>query len=271
MPASHHARSRRNGNPVNAGNLLDLARMPQPIAPEAEVAVLGALLIDPQGMGDLIDSIKPDDFGRQAHAAIWESMVRLYESNRPVDVLGLISQLQDRRILDDVGGEDYLIQLAEAVPDASVLASAAAVVRRKATARALLDAATRIVHHVHDSQDNMEQAIDLAQQELFAVAQDRTGREAVNMMELMQEQIAMIDSREGQVPGLPTGYPDLDEKLGGLQAGELILLAARPSMGKTALALNIAENIALCSKQTCMLFSLEMSRQQISQIGRAHV
>ncbi|MFO0872765.1 MAG: replicative DNA helicase [Phycisphaerales bacterium] len=246
-----------------AAKLIDA--MP-PHAIEAEMSLLGALLLDHRAIGDVISILKgPEDFSRPGHGVIYRHLVELYDRDSTVDMVTLHQRLVDRSLLESVGGLDYLIQLAQSVPSATFASEYARLVREKAIVRSLIDAAGEILVDAHGSAGTARELLQAAESRVFAIAQESEQASAQNLSELLQEALRQLEANEGRhVTGVGTGYHELDEMTSGLQPGELIVLAARPSMGKTALALNLAENIAIENRPVAV-FSLEMSRQQLVQ------
>ncbi len=246
-----------------AKGLLDAS---PPHAVEAEMSLLGSILVDPKVLGDVVLLVRAGaDFFRPAHGAIYEAMVGIWERTSTIDVVQLNQQLLDRGILDDVGGTKYLVELAESVPTAAHASEYARMVRDKATLRELIRAAGEILAEAHAMSDQPQEVLESAEKRIFAIAQRRESAQFATLQELLDHAIKVIDTSEGKpFTGMPTGYAQFDEMTSGLQKGEMIVLAARPSMGKTAFALNIMENAAAAGHAVAM-FSLEMGRQQLVQ------
>jgi replicative DNA helicase len=246
-----------------------LARLFEKLPPhalEAEMCLLGSMLIDPQVIGDVIQIIRQgDDFYKPAHAAIFDALVSLYDHRSSVDAIQLTQHLVDRGVYDEIGGERYIIALVESVPSASSARHYARMVREKAVVRHLIAAAGEILHEAYHSPDDARLILDQAEQRIFKIAQQSELTEAQTLHALIDQTVAMIEANAGKpITGVPTGFLELDEITGGFQRGEMIIIAARPSMGKTALALNIAEEMAMRG-QAVGFFSLEMGRQQVVQ------
>ncbi len=237
-----------------------------PHAIEAEMNVLGSMLIDPQVIGDVILVLRSgDDFYKPANGSIYEAMVELYDKHGAMDIVLLNQLLVDRDILSTVGGLNYLVELASAVPSAASALHHARLVRNKAAIRHLIDTAGDILYDAYHSSENALVILEAAEQRIFQIAQQSEQSHAVTMQELVYQAYDLISAADGEhLTGVPTGYHDLDEMTYGLQKGEMIIIAARPSMGKTALALNIAEQMALAGYPTGF-FSLEMSKEQLVQ------
>jgi replicative DNA helicase len=237
-----------------------------PAAPEAEMSLLGAMLVDPKVIPDVIGIVSQgDDFARAGHGTIFRHMVSLYDATATLEIVSLVQRLKDHGVLDDVGGADYLVDLAEGVASAANAAEYARLVREKATLRELIRAAGEILVDAHQSRQDPVVTLGEAEARIFAIAQRREARSAASLRDLLQEAVNALERNAGKhVTGVPTGFDELDEMLSGLQRGEMVILAARPSMGKTALALNIAEHMAANSGGVGF-FSLEMGKQQLVQ------
>lgn len=252
------------GPKIELGKLFD--RLP-PHAIESEMALLGSMILDPEVIGEVIQIVKsPDDFYKPSHGDVFTCLVELFDRHNAGDIAMLHQMLVDRGASDTVGGIDYLVELAESVPAAVNAAYYARIVADKATIRRLIAAAGEILHSAYTSADDTRLVMDAAERAIFEVMQESSAREAESLSSLLVETMQAIESRveQGVITGLRTGFQGLDELTSGFQAGDMIILAARPSMGKTALALNLAENAALIG-QGVGVFSLEMSRQQLAQ------
>ncbi|HMN94913.1 MAG TPA: replicative DNA helicase [Phycisphaerales bacterium] len=272
---SRHARGGRHGDgrswrgPSPEQVRREASRLLETIPPhaiEAEMSVLGSMLLDDRVVGDIIAVLKgPDDFSRPAHGTIYRHMVELYDRENAVDIVKLHQRLLDRGVLESVGGLDYLVELGNSVPSSAFAVEHARMVRDKAILRSLIDAAGEILVDAHGAGLAARELLQSAEARIFAIAQDTEQASASSLAELIQDALQQIEANEGRhVTGIATGYYELDEMTSGFQPGELLVLAARPSMGKTALALNLAENIASGGAPVA-IFSLEMSRQQLVQ------
>ncbi|MHC4107774.1 MAG: replicative DNA helicase [Planctomycetota bacterium] len=237
-----------------------------PHALEAEMSLLGSILLDPQVVGDVVLIVRSgEDFYKPANGAIYDTMVELYDKHASIDIVQLNQALADREILDSVGGLNYLVELADAVPSAANATHYARLVREKAMVRRLIEAAGDILYEAYHSPDQAQAILDQAEQRIFNIAQHSQHTQIESLHELIKQTISLLEASEGkQLTGLPTGFVELDELTGGLQRGEMIVIAARPSMGKTALALNIAEQMATHGLGVG-IFSMEMSKQQVVQ------
>jgi len=262
--AANGERWGREQTRVDLGRLFD--RLP-PAAPEAEMALLGCMILDANVIGDVIQIVKrAEDFSRPAHGAVYQALVDLYDKHNAGDITILNQLLVDRGVSQDIGGVEYLLTLAESVPASVNAPHYARIVAEKAVVRRLIGAAGEILQQAYANADDVRATLDAAEKAIFEVVQHTGKAEAQTLAELLHEAMSAIENRaEGHVlTGLATGYREFDDATSGLQRGEMIVLAARPSMGKTAFALNIAENVALLG-QPVGIFSLEMSRQQLAQ------
>jgi replicative DNA helicase len=251
---------------IRSADLTRLFEALPPHAPGAEMSMLGAMLWDHKVIPDVIGIVSSGaDLYRPAHGTIFDAMIELYDKYGSLDVEQLAQYLVDRDILEEVGGIDYIAELAESVPSASNAPHYARMVREKATLRELIEAAGATLHEAHTSPEEAQIILEEAEKRIFNIAQKREHSSAQELSELLEEVMQTLQENEGRaLTGLPSGFGDLDDLTNGLQPGELIILAARPSMGKTAIALNIIEHMAM-SGHPCAIFSLEMGRQQLAQ------
>ncbi|QQE13961.1 replicative DNA helicase [Planctomycetota bacterium] len=238
-----------------------------PHALEAEAAVLGSIILDCRVCGDVLQIIKgASDFYKSAHSAIYEVLVELYDKTQSVDMVQLNQRLVDKKLLDQVGGLDYLMELAESVPSATNAAYYARIVRDKAKLRGLIEASGKILYDAYNTDIPVQEMLDKAERQIFEIAEDKESSDEADLTSLLQETYSMLENSDGrQMGGVMSGYFEFDEMTNGLQPGEMIIVAARPSMGKTAFALNVCENIAATNKVACAVFSLEMGKQQLAQ------
>lgn len=260
---------KRAGASPNKRNWRQLATLFEQLPPhaiEAEMSLLGSLLLDPQMVGDVVMILKSgDDFFKPANGAIYDAMIQLYDRHAALDIVQLTQLLADRDVLETVGGVDYLVELANAVPTAAHAPHYARLVREKAVVRHLIEAAGEILYESYHSADESQLILERAEQAIFRIAEQTEHSQIENLHDLIKQTMAILEANEGrQMTGVPTGFAELDEMTGGLQRGEMIILAARPSMGKTAFALNIAEQMAMRG-QPVGIFSLEMGKQQLVQ------
>ncbi len=233
---------------------------------EAEQSVLGCLLIDKEAITKVADILRPEDFYKDAHGLILESMYELYEKREPIDLLSLANRLREKNQLEIVGGQSYLASLTNAVPTASHVATYASIIQKKATLRRLLKASGEITELGYQEEEDVDKILDNAEQKLFQISQKYLKQNFIPIKSILSSAFDRIDElhrQGGKLRGIPTGFTDLDNKLAGLQKSDLIVLAARPSVGKTSLALDIARQIAVKEKIPVGIFSLEMSKEQL--------
>jgi replicative DNA helicase len=235
---------------------------------EAEQAVLGSLLIDKRAIERIASFLRAEDFYLPVNSEIFRGMLALYEQDRPTDVLTVADHLQAHERLDDMGGFAYLTSLTTVVPTSLNVDYYARIVERLAVWRRLVDAGTRIAQVGYNERLEADEALEQAERLLFEVSRLRVSRDFVPLSRILAdvyEKIDHIHSHESEITGVTSGYIDLNRMTGGLQRSDLIILAARPSMGKTALALNIAQAVGVKSKLPVGIFSVEMSAEQIAQ------
>ncbi len=233
---------------------------------DAEQSVLGAVMLDKDAIVAIADMLTPADFYKRAHGTIYSAMVELYEKSEPLDVLSITNRLDETGVLDDVGGSSYIASLSAVVPSAANIRHYADVVRKKAILRRLISAGTRIEELGYSEADDVESTLDTAERTLFDVSQHHTTQEFLSLKDALSTAFDRIDDlhkNRGQLRGVPTGFPDVDSILSGLQNSDLIILAARPSVGKTSLALDIARAAATQHNVGVGIFSLEMSSDQL--------
>jgi replicative DNA helicase len=233
---------------------------------EAETNLLGALLLDKEAVTKVADLIRPEDFYKPQHGDIYEVMIDLYERREPIDILSVSSKLKDTKRLDQIGGTSTLTALAEGVVSASHVLHYAQIIQKKSTLRKLERAAAEIAEYSFLEDQDVDGLLDKSEQKLFQISQRYLKQNFVPIKSILTETFDRIDElhREaGQMRGLPTGFHDLDNILAGLQKSDLVILAARPSVGKTTLALDILRHAAVKSKASVGVFSLEMSKEQL--------
>ena len=242
----------------------DLLRVP-PQNIEAEESVLGALMLDPASIIKIADIITSSDFYKPNHQKIFENALELYEKRQPIDILTLSSKLKEKNILEEIGGHTYLATLVNKVPTAAHIAQYAKIVREKRTLRDLITASFEIAQEAFEKEEDVEDLLDNVEQKIFSISQKSYTHQFILLKdELSQafERIEKLHKGEGALRGLTTGFEGLDNHLSGFQRSDLIILGARPSFGKTALALDMARASAL-KGHTVGIFSLEMSREQV--------
>lgn len=233
---------------------------------ETEQSLLGCLLIDKDAVIKVADIVMENDFYKDSHKMIYESMKELFTRREPIDILTLTNRLEEKEQLEAVGGRTYLAQLSNSVATSSHVAHYAQIVQRKATLRRLLGVSAEIAELGFSDEDDVDQILDEAEQKLFSVSQKYLKNVFVPIDNLLTEAFERIDElhkQSGKLRGLTTGFADLDNLLAGLQKSDLVILAARPSVGKTSLALDIARQAAIKNKVPIGLFSLEMSKEQL--------
>ncbi|MBI3952511.1 MAG: replicative DNA helicase [Candidatus Doudnabacteria bacterium] len=233
---------------------------------EAEQSVLGSLLLDKDAVIKIADIVYPDDFYDEKHKIIYQAILRLYDERSSIDVLTASNKLEEGASLEKIGGLSYLTTLVNSVPSAAHVAHYAQIVRRKGTLRRLISQATDIVALGYQEEQDLETLLDQAEQKLFSVSQKYLKQNFVPISDVLHETFDRLDElhrEKGKLRGVPTGFKDLDNKLGGMQKSDLLILAARPSMGKTSLALDIVRNVAITGKRPVAMFSLEMSKDQL--------
>ncbi|WP_432797895.1 replicative DNA helicase [Poriferisphaera sp. WC338] len=236
-----------------------------PHAVEAEAAVLGSMILDWRVCGEVVQILSGNkDFYKPAHGVIYDALVQLYDETQSIDMVQLNQRLVDKQMLEQVGGLDYLVQLAEAVPSATNASYYAKIVKDKATLRGLIESAGQILYDCYNSDQPVQDLLDKAERNIFEIAEDKSTEEASDLTSLLHETYTRLEMSEVST-GIQTGYYEVDEMTNGLQPGEMIIVAARPSMGKTAFALNVCENVAAGSRVPCAVFSLEMGKQQLAQ------
>lgn len=233
---------------------------------EAEMSALGSLMLDKDAIFAVADALSPRDFYKPLHREIYEAMMDLFSKGEPIDVLSLSNRLKERGSLESIGGSAYLASLVNTVPTASHAVHYAAIVRKKRLMRDLIEASHHITQLGYKESEDVESLIDEAEQKIFGIAKDSLRQEFFRVRDALEpayERLEKLHSGDGVLRGVPTGFKDLDDKLAGLQRSDLIILASRPSLGKTSLALNIARNVAVEYKKAVGVFSLEMSRDQL--------
>ena len=239
--------------------------LPQNI--EAECGVLGSIIIDPEAIVQVSDFLHADDFYRDAHHTIYEVILQLYEEHEPADFITICDELERRNKLEEVGGASYITSLINQVPTSGNVEFYARIVERTAILRRLIHAAGQIAAIAYEEGD-ADIALDKAEQLIFNISQRHARSDFTHMRDVLAEYMNKLDKlheRRGTIVGVPTGFTDLDRITGGLQKSDLIVLAARPGIGKSSLALSLAHNAALKYYTSIAVFSLEMSKDQLAQ------
>lgn len=238
----------------------------QPHNLEAEASLLGAILIDADALVKIADSVTAEDFYDQRHKRIYEATVQLYERRSPIDVLTLADQLKNNQALDLVGGPSYLTELTNFVPTAAHVEQYADIVAQKAMRRRLIRASKQLTELGYDESRALRDVVEEAETELFQVSEQQVKQSVISLEAVLAESFDRLDDLhkdKNKIRGVPTGFRDMDNVLAGLQRSDLFILAGRPSMGKTAFVLNLAHNVATIAKQPVLIFSLEMSKEQL--------
>ena len=233
---------------------------------EAESSVLGGILLENDAINRILEILTPEDFYRESHRKVFRAMMELSDRNDPVDLITLSDFLKARGELDAVGGAAYLASLADFVPTAANIAYYARIVREKAILRHLISAATEIATRGFEEQGNVDEFLDMAEKVIFDISEKKVKSSFVMIGEMIKDSLKMVEKlyeRKEMVTGVPTGYKDLDRLTAGFQPSDLIVVAGRPSMGKTAFCLNIATHAALDASIGVALFSLEMAKEQL--------
>lgn len=237
-----------------------------PHSDDAEKSVLGSVLLDKDALYEVLEIVKPEDFYSEMHREIYTAVIELYRKSQPVDILTVSEELKKRKSLEMTGGRAYIALLSTAVPSTSNAGEYAKIVAEKAILRRLIGTASEIIEKGYQEKMDSSEVLDFAERGIFEIAQSRQKKDFALIKDVLWSNIATIDEMsklEGNLTGLTTGFIDLDARTSGLQRSDLIMLAARPSMGKTAFALNIAQHAAIKSKAKVLIFSLEMSREQL--------
>jgi replicative DNA helicase len=249
---------------VSAKKTIDAKIPPQNV--DAEKSLLGAVLIDEEVLADVTEVIKPRDFYDKRHATIFDAMLRLFEHHKPVDLLTLTDELKKKDELDMVGGTAYLTELTNYVPTAAHAVTYGEMVAGRAVRRRLIKASGDISELGYEEDFNIQELLEKAEAELFAVSDQSLKQDLTSIETILLESFDRLEElhrNKGAIRGVKTGYRDLDNMTAGLQRSDLIILAARPAMGKTTLVTNLAYNIATLNKQSVLFFSLEMSKEQL--------
>jgi replicative DNA helicase len=240
--------------------------MPESLS--AEAAVLASMMIDPECIGEILEVLQADAFYRIEHRHIYEALIALYERNKGIGIDAVLvrDELIKRSHLEEVGGVEYIGRILDSVPSAANAMYYAEIVKEKTLLRDLISVAGNILDSAYDQTGEVRETLDNAEQKIFAITDKHVASNAVAVKDLVARSFELIESRQGvHVTGLPTGYYELDELTCGLQNGEMVIIAGRPSMGKTSLALNMAEHLGLVEKVPTVIFSLEMGRQQLAE------
>ncbi len=246
--------------------LEDALRKVPPQSLDAEESVLGGILLDPHSLDRVIELMSEEDFYRETHRKIFRSMVALSERGEPIDLITLTDTLRAKGDLQQIGGATYLAELQEKIPSAANIAHYARIVREKAILRGLINVCQDIAGRCYSGPEEIDQFLDEAERLIYDVSEKRTRQAFIKLGDMIMDTIKIVEQlyeRKEMVTGVPTGFLDLDSKTAGLQPSDLVIVAARPSMGKTAFVLNIAQYAALHHNTPVAIFSLEMSKEQL--------
>ena len=234
---------------------------------EAEESLLSAVLVDNAMLYDIIEFLTPEDFYRSAHQKIFHSFMDLFEKNEPIDLITVTNQLKSKDQLEDIGGAAYLAGLIDTVPLAVNAQHYARIVHEKSCLRRLIEKANNITRQCFEGRKELDEILDDAERSIFEISENKSRQAFFPLSDIIFKNIETLEEKQGNkslVTGVPSGYKDIDRLTSGFQNSDLIILAARPSMGKTALALNIARNVAVDHNIPVAIFSLEMSKEQLS-------
>lgn len=237
-----------------------------PQAMDAEMAVLGAMLIEREAQAKVLDLLDEQAFYKPAHQAIFRCMADLFGEGAAIDVVTVGERLRNQQSLAEIGGSSYLTDLTQVLPTAANVEHYAKLVKEKSVLRRLIGVATKIVSTAYQNQDDVETLLDQAEHDIFAIAQSKVEKGFISVGELVHDVIETVErlyQRKTHITGLGTGFTDLDSMTSGLQPSNLIIIAGRPSMGKTSFAMNVAEHAAIIDKKPVAIFSLEMSREEL--------
>ncbi|MEQ8180199.1 MAG: replicative DNA helicase [Smithellaceae bacterium] len=233
---------------------------------EAEQSILGSVLLENSAINSVLEVMSKDDFYSEAHRKIFNVMVELSEKNEPVDIITLSNALKDRKLLDSIGGTAYLASLVDNVPSAANVTNYAKIAKEKAILRGLIASATEIINSCYETGSDVDQVLDQAENSIFEIAENKVRPSFHPIREIVKDSFRSIEdlfARRELITGVPTGFEKIDDLTSGLQQSDLIIIAGRPSMGKTAFALNIAQYAALEGQTPVAVFSLEMSKEQL--------
>ena len=250
-----------------ASGLENIGRIP-PHSLEAEQSVLGSMLLEKEAIIRATETIKADDFYKEAHKEVYEAIVDLYNRDEPVDLITLSEELKKRNTLESIGGVTYLADLTGGIPTTANIKYYCDIVEEKSILRRLIKASNDIIAKGYEADEDITNIIDSAEKSIFDIAQKKSNEGFTHIKSVLLdsfEKIEEMQKNQGKLTGIATGYADIDRKTSGFQRSDFILIAARPSMGKTAFALNVAVNSALRDDRSVAIFSLEMSKEQLVQ------
>lgn len=235
---------------------------------EAEESVLGAVLLKPDSLVRVLDIVTKDDFYKPAHSKIYEAMLMCYERGELIDPVILINTIKKTGDINQIGGEDTIFSILRTVPTAANIENYARIVKEKSILRKLINAATTIIEKATEAKDEVDYILDSSENSIFRISQNRERKEVSHVKDLIDKELARLEEvykNKGSVTGIGSGFKELDKLTSGFHNSDLVIIAARPSMGKTAFALNIAMNASLFQRKKVLIFNLEMSNSQIFQ------
>lgn len=236
---------------------------------DAEESVLGSILFKPDSLTKIVDLVKETDFYKPAHSVIYSAMLSCYEKGQVIDPVILVDNIKrENKNLNSIGGEETILNILKSVPNSANVESYAKIVKEKSTLRNLINVSTKIIEIATDAKDEVHNILDKAENLIFNISQDNERKEVIHVKDLINKELARLEDvykNKGMVTGIASGLKSLDKVIAGFQPSDLSIIAARPSMGKTAFALNVAYNASLIQKQKVLIFSLEMSDSQIFQ------
>lgn len=239
--------------------------LPQSI--EAEQSVIGSMIIDKSAIAQVAEKLTEDDFYRDGHKIIYKAIFEMFKNDMAVDLVTLLEYLKSTDQLEKAGGVTYITEVSSSVPTTANLSSYIKIVEEKSILRRLIKASTAIIEDSYNKQGEVEGVLDLAEKKIFNIAEKRSTSDFESLSDVLERgflEIERLFNNKGQITGVPSGFTDLDAKTSGFQKGDMVLIAARPSMGKTTFALNIAENAALREGKSVVIFSLEMPKEQLA-------
>ncbi len=246
-------------------NASAMRSLPQSI--EAEQSVIGSMIIDKHAIAKVMENLEEIDFYRDSHKTIFRAILEMFKNDMPVDLVTLLEYLKSTDMLEKAGGVTYITELSASVPTTANLSAYIKIVSDKSTLRKLIKASTSIIEESYNKQDKVENVVDVAEKKIFNIAENRTSKDFEVLSDVLERgflEIEKIFNNKGEITGVGSGFNDLDAMTSGFQPGDMILIAARPSMGKTTFALNIAEHAALKEQKSVVIFSLEMSKEQLA-------
>ncbi len=233
---------------------------------EAEKSVIGAILLDNKVLDQILDFLKPEDFYKNSHKTIFRAFINLYNQNEPIDILTLTDYLKSNKLLEEIGGASYLTEIMNEVPTSVNAVYYAKIVKNKSILREIISTSSKIIENCYEEPEDIDNFLDNVEKKFFEVSEKRFTASFSNLTSIISQAVATIEhlyETKSIVSGIPSGFIDLDRKLNGFHKSDLIIVAGRPSMGKTALCLNIAHHVAVEKRIPVAFFSLEMSKEQL--------